>query len=154
VDKLVEAVRNGDRVIFVSQLLEHILRPMTNISAPRVFIANRLDLRTRNTGVSHASDSPRAVLRMVLAARSTAASQGKLLSSSDGKRIRNSSILRATALAHRLPANPSSAQQHAAVLTLRPRSLSGKHSAYRVTGFIGKLAGGPARKIPNRKITC
>src|SRR6266478_988997 len=49
VDKLVEAVRNGDRVIFVSQLLEHILRPMTEYFGAEGFIANRLEFRDGET---------------------------------------------------------------------------------------------------------
>src|ERR1700757_267013 len=49
VDKLVEAVRNGERVIFVSQLLEHILRPMTEYFGAEGFIANRLEFRDGET---------------------------------------------------------------------------------------------------------
>src|SRR5882762_5738142 len=49
VDKLVEAVRNGDRVIFISQLLEHILRPMTEYFGAEGFIANRLEFRDGET---------------------------------------------------------------------------------------------------------
>src|ERR1700720_361848 len=45
VDKLIEAVRSGDRVILVSQLLEHILRPMTEYFGAAGFLANRLEFR-------------------------------------------------------------------------------------------------------------
>jgi len=49
VDKLIEAVRSGDRVILVSQLLEHILRPMTEYFGAEGFIANRLEFRDGET---------------------------------------------------------------------------------------------------------
>src|SRR4029077_788295 len=49
VDKLVEAVRNGDRVVLVSQLLEHILRPMAEYFGAEGFIANRLEFRDGET---------------------------------------------------------------------------------------------------------
>ncbi len=45
VDKLVEAVRNGERVILVGQLLEQILRPMAEYFSVEGFIANRLEFR-------------------------------------------------------------------------------------------------------------
>ncbi|MGB2627256.1 MAG: SDR family oxidoreductase [Candidatus Acidiferrum sp.] len=45
VDKLIEAVRNGERVILVGQLLEQILRPMAEYFSVEGFIANRLEFR-------------------------------------------------------------------------------------------------------------
>src|SRR5215470_11128259 len=45
VEKLVDAVRSGDRVILVSQLLEHIVRPLAEYFAVEGFIANRLEFR-------------------------------------------------------------------------------------------------------------
>ena len=45
VEKLVDAVRNGERVVLVGQLLEHILRPMAEFFAVEGFIANRLEFR-------------------------------------------------------------------------------------------------------------
>jgi len=45
VEKLVEAVRNGERVVLVGQMLEHILRPMAEYFAVDGFIANRLEFR-------------------------------------------------------------------------------------------------------------
>ncbi len=45
VEKLVEAVRDGERVVLVGQLLEHILRPMAEFFAAEGFIANRLEFR-------------------------------------------------------------------------------------------------------------
>ena len=45
VEKLIEAVRSGERVVLVGQMLEHILRPMTDFFAAEGFIANRLEFR-------------------------------------------------------------------------------------------------------------
>ena len=45
VERLVDAVRSGDRVILVSQLLEHIVRPLAEYFAVEGFIANRLEFR-------------------------------------------------------------------------------------------------------------
>ena len=45
VEKLVDAVRNGERVVLVGQLLEHILRPMADFFSADGFIANRLEFR-------------------------------------------------------------------------------------------------------------
>ena len=45
VAKLVDAVRSGDRVILVSQLLEHIVRPLAEYFAAEGFLANRLEFR-------------------------------------------------------------------------------------------------------------
>jgi thioester reductase-like protein len=45
VDLLVDAVRDGERVVLVGQMLEHILRPMTEYFAAVGFIANRLEFR-------------------------------------------------------------------------------------------------------------
>jgi thioester reductase-like protein len=45
VEKLVDAVRGGERVVLVGQLLEHILRPMTEYFAAEGFLANRLEFR-------------------------------------------------------------------------------------------------------------
>ncbi len=44
-EKLVDAVRSGERVILVGQLLEQILRPMAAYFAVEGFIANRLEFR-------------------------------------------------------------------------------------------------------------
>jgi thioester reductase-like protein len=45
VEKLVEAVRGGERVVLVGQLLEHILRPLAEYFAVEGFLANRLEFR-------------------------------------------------------------------------------------------------------------
>jgi len=45
VEKLIDAVRGGERVVLVGQLLEHVLRPMAEYFAVEGFIANRLEFR-------------------------------------------------------------------------------------------------------------
>jgi hypothetical protein len=45
VEKLIEAVRNGERIILVGQLLEQILLPMAEYFSVEGFIANRLEFR-------------------------------------------------------------------------------------------------------------
>src|SRR5208283_4741976 len=45
VEKLVDAVRSGERVVLVGQLLEHILQPMAEHFSVDGFIANRLEFR-------------------------------------------------------------------------------------------------------------
>lgn len=45
VEKLAEAVRNGERVVLVSQLLEHIVRPLSEYFGAEGFLANRLEFR-------------------------------------------------------------------------------------------------------------
>jgi len=45
VDKLVEAIRCGERVVLVSQLLDHILKPLAKHFGIESIVANRLDFR-------------------------------------------------------------------------------------------------------------
>jgi hypothetical protein len=45
VEKLVDAVRSGERVVLVGQLLDHILRPMSEYFAADGLIANRMEFR-------------------------------------------------------------------------------------------------------------
>jgi long-chain acyl-CoA synthetase len=45
VEKLVEVIRSGERVVLVGQMLEHILRPMAEFFATEGFLANRLEFR-------------------------------------------------------------------------------------------------------------
>ncbi len=44
-EKLIDAVRNGERVVLVSQLLEHVLRPLSEYFAVEGFLANRVEFR-------------------------------------------------------------------------------------------------------------
>ncbi|HUN61311.1 MAG TPA: SDR family oxidoreductase [Candidatus Sulfotelmatobacter sp.] len=44
-EKLTEAVRNGERVVLVGQLLDHIMRPLAEFFAAEGFLANRLEFR-------------------------------------------------------------------------------------------------------------
>jgi thioester reductase-like protein len=44
-EKLMEAVRNGERVVLVGQLLENVLRPLAHHFGVESFIANRLEFR-------------------------------------------------------------------------------------------------------------
>jgi long-chain acyl-CoA synthetase len=44
-EKLVEAVRNGERVVLVGQLLENVLRPLAHHFGVESFLANRLEFR-------------------------------------------------------------------------------------------------------------
>jgi thioester reductase-like protein len=46
VEKMVDAVRSGERVVLVGQMLEHILRPMAEFFAAEGFLANRLEFRS------------------------------------------------------------------------------------------------------------
>jgi thioester reductase-like protein len=46
VEKMVDAVRSGERVVLVGQMLEHILRPMAEFFAADGFLANRLEFRS------------------------------------------------------------------------------------------------------------
>src|SRR5271169_2701366 len=45
VERLADAVRSGERVVLVGQMLEHILRPMAEFFATEDFLANRLEFR-------------------------------------------------------------------------------------------------------------
>src|SRR2546427_4764369 len=44
-EKLIEAVRNGERVVLVGQLLENILRPLAHHFGVDSFVSNRLEFR-------------------------------------------------------------------------------------------------------------
>jgi long-chain acyl-CoA synthetase len=45
VEKLLEAVRSGDEIVLVSQLLENVLRPLANHFGIASFVSNRLEFR-------------------------------------------------------------------------------------------------------------
>ena len=44
-EKVVEAVRSGERIVLVGQLLDHILRPLANHFGIEAFVSNRLEFR-------------------------------------------------------------------------------------------------------------
>lgn len=46
VQKLLDAVQSGEKVVLVSQLLDHIMRPLARHFAVESFLANRLDFRS------------------------------------------------------------------------------------------------------------
>ena len=45
VENLIDAVRDGERVVLVGQMLEHLLRPMAEYFAVAGFISNRMEFR-------------------------------------------------------------------------------------------------------------
>ena len=45
VEKLIEAVRSGERIVLVSQLLDHIMRPLVQHLGVESFLSNRLEFR-------------------------------------------------------------------------------------------------------------
>src|SRR5277367_3829207 len=45
VEKLLEAVRSGERIVLVGQLLDHILRPLAQHLGVEAFISNRMEFR-------------------------------------------------------------------------------------------------------------
>src|SRR3984893_9471498 len=47
VEKLLTALRNGEEIVLVSQLLDHVLRPLANHFGISSFISNRLEFRDR-----------------------------------------------------------------------------------------------------------
>jgi thioester reductase-like protein len=147
VEKLVEAVRNGERVILVGQMLEHVLRPMAEYFAVDGFIANRLEFRDgAATG---------RLLQPVIRPRGPFAwlasgsvdgrlSEEKLLSQLDWKKTPenlNCAIMatsRPKIMTERSVGRLSNTPQ---VNSLRVReALAGKHlMLIGVTGFIGKV---------------
>src|SRR4029077_11826294 len=45
VENLLEAVRSGEEIVLVSQLLDHVLRPLANHFGVASFVSNRLEFR-------------------------------------------------------------------------------------------------------------
>ncbi|HXX14845.1 MAG TPA: SDR family oxidoreductase [Candidatus Eremiobacteraceae bacterium] len=45
VEKIIDAVRGGQRVVLISQMLDHILRPMAEFFSAEAILANRLEFR-------------------------------------------------------------------------------------------------------------
>jgi thioester reductase-like protein len=147
VEKLIDAVRNGEQIILVGQMLEQVLRPMAEYFSATGFIANRLEFRD---GVATGRLLP-PVIRprgpfAWLASGSVDGrlSQGKLLGQLDWKKAPENleratlTVVRPKAPADRSVGRLSSTPR---VNGLRVReALAGKHlMLIGVTGFIGKV---------------
>jgi alcohol-forming fatty acyl-CoA reductase len=163
VEKLVDAVRNGQRVVLVGQFLEHILRPMAEFFAVEGFIANRMEFRD---GVATGR-----LLEAIIRPRGPFA---WLASGAVDGRVTREKLLRQLGWEKRPEYLASSAQPVARMkmptgrpvelLNSTPRveqlkvreALAGKHLLLvGVTGFIGKVwLVDLLEKIPNiRKVT-
>ena len=146
-EKLVDAVRSGERIVLVGQLVEQILRPMAEYFAAEGFIANRLEFRD-GVATGRLVDPvirPRGPFAW-LASGSTDGriSREKLLTQLDWKKSPerlNTSVLRVER-----PKPP--ARKSVDLLSNTPpvkrlnvrESLAGKHlMLVGVTGFIGKV---------------
>ena len=147
VEKLVEAVRNGERVILVGQLLEQIMRPLAEYFAVEGFIANRLEFRD-GAATGRLLDPvirPRGPFAWLASGSADGhLSAEKLLWQLDWKKTPE--LLQSVVRSPERPAMPSG---HAVeLLGSTPRvdslnvreSLAGKHLLLiGVTGFIGKV---------------
>lgn len=147
VDKLVDAVRSGQRVVLVSQLLEHILRPMTEYFGAEGFIANRLEFRDGETSgrLCDPVIRPRGPLAWLASGSADGSvTKEKLLSQLGWKK--NPGLLEKAlrpAARTQLPARHSverlSSTPEITRLSVR-EALAGKHILLiGVTGFIGKV---------------
>jgi len=145
--KLVDAVRSGDRVILVSQLLEHIVRPLAEYFAAEGFIANRLEFRDGEaTGRLRAPViRPRGPLAWLASGSADGAvGKEKLLSQLDWTttpQLLESAVQPAARaqLAGRSSVERLSSTPQVERLPVR-ESLGGKHLLLvGVTGFIGKV---------------
>ncbi len=147
VAKLVDAVRSGERVVLVSQLLEHIVRPLAEYFVVEGFIANQLEFRDgKATGrLREPVIRPRGPLAWLASGSANGAiAREKLLSQLDWENIPQllESAVRSKArpqaparsLVERLSSTPQVER-----LAVR-ESLAGKHiMLVGVTGFIGKV---------------
>jgi len=163
VEKLVDAVRNGERVVLVGQMLEHILRPMAEYFAVEGFLANRLEFRDGvATGrLQEPVIRPRGPFAWLASGSVDGrVAKDKLLWQLDWKKtpeLLERGVL--TAARPRTDAEPSvqslSTTPRVARLPVR-ETLAGKHlMLVGVTGFIGKVwLVDLLEKIPDiRKIT-
>src|SRR5260221_2949493 len=163
VDKLIDAVRGGERVILVIQLLEHILRPMTEYFVAEGFIANRLQFRDGETTRRLREPVIRPPVPFAWLASGSADGRiatGKVLAQlgwNGTPQLLDSAVQ--PALRSHLPVRTSverlSSTPEVARLSVR-ESLAGKHLLLiGVTGFIGKVwLVDLLEKIPNiAKIT-
>ena len=147
VEKLAEAVRSGQRVVLVSQLLEHIVRPLADYFGAEGFIANRLEFRDGHaTGrLREPVVRPRGPLAWLASGSVNGCiAREKLLSQlgwQNAPQQLEAAVqpcsrpqLPARGVVERLSSTP-----HVARLSVR-ESLAGKHILLiGVTGFIGKV---------------
>jgi long-chain acyl-CoA synthetase len=147
VEKLAEAVRNGERVILVSQLLEHIVRPLAEYFAVQGFIANRLEFRDgQATGrLRETVVRPRGPLAWLASGSVNGAVPREKLLSQLGWKKTPEALSTSVQVTERLrPAGRDfverlSSTPEVARLSVR-QSLAGKHLLLiGVTGFIGKV---------------
>jgi len=163
VQKLVDAVRSGERVVLVGQLLEHVLRPMAEYFSVHGFIANRLEFRDGvATGrLREPVIRPRGPFAWLASGSADGhLAKDKLLSQLDWKKT--PALLETTVQPVARPQPP--AGRPVELFSDSPRvdrlnvreTLAGKHILLiGVTGFIGKVwLVDLLEKIPNiRKIT-
>ena len=147
VGNLVDAVRSGERVILVSQLLEHIVRPLAEYFATEGFIANRLEFRDGEaTGrLCQPVIRPRGPLAWLTSGSANGAiAKEQLLSQLDWKSTPELLESAVQLSARPRPPGRSSVERlgstpPVARLAVR-ESLAGKHLLLiGVTGFIGKV---------------
>jgi long-chain acyl-CoA synthetase len=147
VEKLVEAVRNGEQVVLVGQMLEHILRPMAEYFAVHGFIANRLEFRDGlATGRLR---EPVIRPRGPFAWLASGSANGKIAADKLAKQLDWQKTPELLKLPVQAVARPKMAGQHSVhALSATPRvdrlkvreTLAGKHlMLIGVTGFIGKV---------------
>jgi thioester reductase-like protein len=147
VEKLVEAVRNGEQVVLVGQMLEHILRPMAEYFAVHGFIANRLEFRDGlATGRLR---EPVIRPRGPFAWLASGSANGKIAADKLAKQLDWQKTPELLKLPVQEVARPKMAGQHSVhALSATPRvdrlkvreTLAGKHlMLIGVTGFIGKV---------------
>jgi thioester reductase-like protein/phosphoserine phosphatase len=163
VEKLIDAVRNGERVILVGQLLEQIMRPMAEYFSADGFIANRLEFRDGEaTGrLMEPVIRPRGPFAWLASgAADGRLSRKKLLSQLDWEKTPE--LLEQAIQSPERPAMPTGRAVELLGSTPRVTSLNvretlaGKHLLLvGVTGFIGKVwLVDLLEKIPDiRKIT-
>ena len=147
VEKLRDVIRSGQRVILVSQLLDHIVRPLAEYFAAEGFVANRLEFRNGEaTGrLCEPVIRPRGPFAWLASGSAEGAvASGKLLSQLGWKGTPQ--LLETAAqpaarvhLATRCSVDRLSSTPEVARLSVR-ESLAGKHILLiGVTGFIGKV---------------
>ena len=147
VEKLVDAVRSGERVVLVGQMLEHILKPMVDYFAADGCIANRLEFRGGiATGrLLEPVIRPRGPFAWLSSGSADGSiSRKKLLGQLDWEQtpgLLESAVMRSAR--PKAPARNSvellGSTPHVARLRVR-ESLAGKHLLLiGVTGFIGKV---------------